>query len=73
MELNKIEEQELTASQNTEGSEPERLAISVPEAGASIGLGRSAAYEAAKRGDIPTVPYGKRLLVPIKKFRRQFE
>ncbi len=73
MDLNKIEEQGLTASQDKEGSEPERLAISVPEAGASVGLGRSASYEAAKRGDIPTFRFGGRLLVPIKKFRRKFE
>jgi hypothetical protein len=51
----------------------ECLALSVPKAGASIGLGRSAAYEAAKRGDIPTVRIGRRLLVPIKKFRQKFQ
>lgn len=51
----------------------ELLAISVPKAGASIDLGRSAAYEAAKRGDIPTVRIGRRLLVPLKRFRQKFQ
>jgi hypothetical protein len=35
----------------------------VPEAGAMVGLSRNASYEAAKRGDIPTVRFGKRLKV----------
>lgn len=42
----------------------ERKVITVPEAGEQLGLGRNAAYEAAKRGDIPTVRIGRRLLVP---------
>jgi hypothetical protein len=73
MKPNKIEEQELVARQEIDETEPECLAISVPEAGASVGLGRSASYEAAKRGDIPTIPFGGRLLVPREKFRRKFE
>ena len=51
----------------------ECLAVSVPIAGASIDLGRSASYEAAKRGDIPTVRIGGRLLVPLRKFRQKFQ
>lgn len=42
-----------------------RLAISVPEAGRLLGLGRNAAYEAAQRGEIPTLRFGRRLVVPI--------
>ncbi|WP_410558577.1 helix-turn-helix domain-containing protein [Actinomadura fulvescens] len=38
--------------------------ISVPEAGRLLGLSRPSAYEAAKRGDIPTLRVGRRLLVP---------
>jgi len=41
-----------------------RKTITVPEAGEQLGLGRNAAYEAAKRGEIPTVRIGRRLLVP---------
>jgi excisionase family DNA binding protein len=38
--------------------------LTVPEAGAQLGLGRNASYEAAKRGDIPTLRLGKLLRVP---------
>lgn len=44
-----------------------RPTISVPEAGELLGLGRSASYEAAKRGEIPTIPVGRRLQVPTAK------
>lgn len=41
--------------------------ISVPRAGELLGLGRSASYDAAKRGEIPTIPRGRHLLVPTAK------
>ena len=41
------------------------LAVSVPEAGRLLGLSRSSAYEAVKRGDIPSVRIGGRVLVPL--------
>jgi excisionase family DNA binding protein len=41
-----------------------RLVYTVPEAGRLLGLGRNAAYDAAKRGDIPTLRMGRLLLVP---------
>lgn len=43
-----------------------RPTISVPDAGALFfGLGRNSAYEAARRGDIPTIKIGGRIMVPI--------
>lgn len=39
--------------------------ISVEEAARVIGIGRSAAYEAARTGAIPTRRLGRRLLVPV--------
>ncbi|TFF27531.1 DNA-binding protein [Jiella endophytica] len=43
-----------------------RPTISVPDAGSVFyGLGRCASYEAARRGDIPTIKIGGRLLVPV--------
>src|SRR5262245_22852304 len=40
--------------------------LSVPEAGeVYFGLKRNAAYEAAKRGQIPTIKLGKMLRVPV--------
>ena len=46
--------------------------LSVPEAGRDYyGLGRNAAYNAAKRGDIPTIRIGKILRVPIRALEQQ--
>lgn len=42
----------------------ERLVYTIPEAGRLLGLGRNAAYQAAKRGDIPTIRVGRLLRVP---------
>lgn len=43
----------------------ERKTLSVVEAGEALGIGRSAAYEAAKTGQLPTIRIGRRLVVPI--------
>ncbi len=40
------------------------LVLTVPEAGKVLGMGRNAAYEAARRGDIPTIRIGKLIRVP---------
>ena len=42
----------------------EAVTISVPEAGRRLGIGRNSAYDAAARGQIPTIKIGRRLLVP---------
>jgi hypothetical protein len=47
----------------------QRAVISVPEAGAVLGLGRSASYAAARRGDIPTLTIGRLKLVPVARLR----
>ncbi len=41
-----------------------RATYSVEEAGARLGLGRSAAYAAVKRGDIPALRIGGKWIVP---------
>ncbi len=41
--------------------------LDVPSAGAYLGLGRTAAYEAAHRGDLPTIRIGRRVVVPTAK------
>jgi excisionase family DNA binding protein len=38
--------------------------LTVQQAGRLFGLGRSAAYDAAARGELPTIRFGRRLLVP---------
>lgn len=42
----------------------ERLVYTVEEAGERLGLSRNSAYEAIKRGDIPSIKIGRRILVP---------
>lgn len=37
---------------------------SVPEAGQIVGLGKNASYEAARRGELPTLRFGRKLRVP---------
>lgn len=47
--------------------------LTIEQAGAAIGLGRSQAYAAAARGDIPTVRIGERkLVVPTAALIRRF-
>lgn len=50
-----------------------RLTMSVPEAGDLLGIGRNQAYEAARRGDIPVIRIGKRLLVPVRALERMLD
>jgi excisionase family DNA binding protein len=45
-------------------------ATTVPVAGKLLGLSRSKAYEAAARGEIPTLRFGRRLVVPTAPLRR---
>lgn len=42
--------------------------MSVPEAGERLGLPRSTAYDAARRGMFPVVRNGKRMYVPVAAF-----
>ena len=35
-----------------------------------VGLGRSASYDAARRGELPTIRFGRRLVVPTALLRR---
>lgn len=48
----------------------DRVVMSVPEAGAKLGLGRNASYEAAARGDLPVLRIGRSLKVPKAAFER---
>jgi excisionase family DNA binding protein len=53
--------------------ERDRIVLDVPEAGRLLGLSRNAAYEAAKRGQIPTIRIGSRILVPRAALARLLE
>jgi len=48
----------------------EARTYSVEEAARLLGVGRNQAYEAARKGDIPTIKIGKRILVPRAAFDR---
>jgi excisionase family DNA binding protein len=43
----------------------DKRTVSVPEAAKALGIGRGAAYEAARRGEIATIRLGKLLRVPL--------
>ena len=50
------------------------LTISVPEAGRRyFGLSRNGSYEAATRGEIPTIRIGRKLRVPVVALERMLE
>lgn len=52
----------------------EEKTISVPEAGHRyFGLSRNASYDAARRGDIPTIRVGGLLKVPVIRMERILE
>ena len=42
-----------------------RLTLSVEETASLLGMGRSAAYEAARRGELPSRRLGRRVIVPV--------
>jgi excisionase family DNA binding protein len=49
------------------------LVLLVPEAGRMLGLTRNASYQAAKRGDLPTIKIGKLIRVPKAAFNAMLE
>jgi hypothetical protein len=50
------------------------LTLSVPEAGERyFGLCRNAAYDAAARGEIPTIRIGRLLRVPVRALERMLD
>jgi len=44
--------------------------LSVEQAAKLLGIGRNSAYQAAKRGEIPAVRVGRRLLIPHRRLLR---
>lgn len=45
-------------------AEQRRVTLTVNETAKRLGIGRNQAYEAVKRGEIPVIRIGRRLLVP---------
>jgi Helix-turn-helix domain len=55
-------------------TEEHPLTLSVPEAGKRyFGLCRNSAYDAAARGEIPTIRIGRLLRVPVRALERMLE
>lgn len=53
-----------------ERTEPERLALTVPEAARSIGCGPDLIRRLVKEGHLPTIPTGtRRVLIPVSALR----
>ncbi len=48
----------------------EEPTLTVPKAAEILGLSRNGAYDAARRGELPTLIFGKRILVPTSALRR---
>ena len=42
-----------------------RITLSIEEVASLLGLGRTAAYEAARRGQFPSRRLGRRVIVPV--------
>jgi excisionase family DNA binding protein len=51
----------------------EKQTFSVPEAAEILGIDRNSGYAAAKKGELPTIRIGKRLLVPKAALARLLE
>lgn len=49
----------------TNRSDGHRLTVSIVEAAHLLAIGRTLAYEAARRGDLRTIRVGRRVLVPV--------
>jgi excisionase family DNA binding protein len=45
-------------------AQDKRVTLTIAEAAARLGIGLNQTYEAARRGEIPALRVGKRLLVP---------
>ena len=55
----------MNAEHHSTWSQPaERQTLTVEEAARVLGISRSSAYEAVRRGELPTVKIGRRYVVP---------
>jgi excisionase family DNA binding protein len=52
---------------------PGRLTLTVEEAATALGISRALAYEAVRRGEIPAIKVGRRILVPGSAIRQMLE
>lgn len=53
--------------------EEERLTITVSEAAKLLGISRGTAYECVRTGQIPSVNFGRRVLIPRRRLEALLE
>jgi excisionase family DNA binding protein len=51
----------------------ERATYTLDKAATILGISRAVAYQAARRGEIPTIRFGKRIVVPRRALERMLE
>jgi excisionase family DNA binding protein len=51
----------------------EKQTMTVEEAAKLLGIGRALAYEMARTGKLPTIRFGRRLIVPCRAVERLLE
>lgn len=51
----------------------QKYVLSVEDAGKRLGLSRPSAYQAVKRGELPVIRIGRRLLVPVAALEKMLE
>ena len=53
--------------------EMEKLAYNMKKVAEVLGISKSLAYEMAKKGELPIIRMGNRILVPIKRLEEMFD
>jgi excisionase family DNA binding protein len=57
-----------------ESTRLERMVVPLwPDAGQALGLSRNCTYDSARRGEIPTIRFGRTIRVPIAALKRLLE
>ena len=51
----------------------DRLVLSADEARKKLGLSRGLMYEAIRKGEVPSIRIGRRILIPINALNRMLE
>jgi len=51
----------------------EKLVMSVPEAGEKLGISRTQAYLMVRRGVLPVIKLGRRIVVPVPALMKMLE
>lgn len=46
------------------GTNEERLTLTIPEAAKLLGIGRANCYECVRQGSIPSLRFGRRIVIP---------